>query len=91
MPVLSEVVAIFLSSIVILTAKGQVLDCATAPFCCKKPGTVPNMGKCLCILNSNSLFLARLQNCEKGLLASSCVSVRPSVRLPLHIEQFDYH
>jgi len=34
-----------------------------------------------------SCFLARSQNCEKRLLASSCVSVRPYARM----EQLGFH
>ena len=33
------------------------------------------------------IFLKRSQNCEKGPLASSCLSVRPSVRLSVSMEQ----
>jgi len=34
-----------------------------------------------------SCFIARSQNCEKRLLASSCVSVRPYARM----EQLGFH
>ena len=31
---------------------------------------------CVCVLSASSFYYARSQNCEKLLLASSCVSVR---------------